>query len=290
MNEFSLKMLGEGEAEQEEVTYVQASGGTLWRTRVAPAVRALCSLPGPPLTGANVKFLDNTQFAAQFPAASLAAVLLKVFLAEGDADSILRDNHLLMSFGLEAHIRRLRPFIQGAITRGFFEHQLHVPPDPTQTVRVTPRQLVAGHVGGFTTGQPFPANRTIFMQVPGPVETFVHEVCHFYGHGQFNTAVNARSGMQIMNGMLVLEILSEGLTEFFARRVMQSNPALFGPIELEAYQGYFEMAARIVATTGEPSACRAYFHGVAADINRVFESVRLNIDAYPLLVPPFMIP
>ena len=41
MNEFSLKMLGEGEAEQEEVTYVQASGGTLWRTRMAPAVKRL---------------------------------------------------------------------------------------------------------------------------------------------------------------------------------------------------------------------------------------------------------
>ena len=128
------------------------------------------------------------------------------------------------------------------------------------------------------------------MQVPWAVETFVHEVCHFYGHAQFNGAVATRSGMQIMNGMLVSEILSEGLTEFFARRVMRSNPAVFGPIELQAYQGYFEMAARVVATTGEPSACRAYFHGVAADINRVFESVRLNIDAYPLLVPPFMIP
>ena len=93
-----------------------------------------------------------------------------------------------------------------------------------------------------------------------------------------------------MNGMLVSEIMNEGMTEFFARRVMRTNPAVFGPIEIQAYQGYFEMAGRIVETATVPVACNAYFRGNAAAINRVFESVRLNIDAFPLLVPPFMIP
>lgn len=296
MNGFALETLGRDPLEQEMVS-VEQSDAAIWRGRVAPLVRALGSLSGPPLAGNNVLFLDNADFASRFPAAAIPRVLLNLFLAEGDLDGILRDNNLTDWLegmrderSMQTRIARLRTFINDRISRGSFEHKFHAPPNPQDIVRVTPRELIAGHVGGFTTAEASISSRRIFMQVPGPVETFVHEVCHFYTHASFRTAADTRVGTRLMAGLLMSEIWNEGMTEFFARQVMRQNEAVFGTIEVQAYEGYFQMAGRIVQTAGEASARRAFFKGVAADINRLLEASRLNAEAFPLAVPDFMIP
>ena len=296
MNESAFQSWGEDQLEQE-VVVVEARDGGAWRARVAPAVRTLATLSGPPLAAVNVLFLDAAGFAQRFPAAAIPQVLVNLFLANDDLDDILRDNHMTDLLAgmrdermMQARIRRLRTFIDDRIRLGFFEHMFHAPPDALDVIRVTPRELVAAHLGGFTTSEHSMASRRIFMHVPEAVETFVHEVCHFYTHWQFRNAADTRVGTRLMAGMLMSEIWNEGLTEFFARQVMRQNQPVFGPVELQAYEGYFQMAARIVDTAGAPSARRAFFHGTAADITRLLEASRLNAEAFPLAVPDFMIP
>jgi N-acetyl-anhydromuramyl-L-alanine amidase AmpD len=290
------------EGEREEVTgpvgenALQPGEATRWVPIVDGRVRALFHLSGPGLAG-RVRFLDQAGFAAAFPRDDLVGVLVNQFSlpvadhAGTPIESILRHHHMadfLEGIRDENLIRRrlaaLRTFIRERIRVGAFLQS-----SPFGEIRHPPRALVAQLIGGFTTTQASRSGRHVLVQVPTHVEVLVHEACHFYAAAAFNEAIRNRARDRVFVGMLLSEILAEGMAELFAREVMRGNAATLGPIQMSAYQAYVEAAGRFVQTAGEQHARAAYFDGNAAAINRLFRAIDLNIRDYPLMVPAFML-
>lgn len=259
----------------------------LWVGRVDAAVRTKFGLTGPGLNLTRVSFLDEPGFAAAFPAASIAEKLLELFLSppSGVIHSILRHHRM----GL-AGIERLRRFIQAQMTAGFFEEAFFDPRSGQMiTRRITPRELVAMHIGGITdVGPAARGARRVVMQTPADVETLVHEACHFYVHNNFKAlaaSVPNRGNLRI--GMGIEHTLMEGFAEHFARQVMRDNAAVFGPLTVNAYQTQVEQVWRYAITIGQADAVAAYFHGDAGAIARLRSALSKYETTHPDLIEPW---
>jgi hypothetical protein len=114
------------------------------------------------------------------------------------------------------------------------------------------------------------------MPLPGPVDTLVHEGCHFYAHHAFNAAARSNKGNDIFHNLPVSQVLIEGFCELFTRQVMQANQKVLGQLNVDAYKGHLAAAKWIVFSAGEPAARNAYFNGNAAAINRLFAGIKAN--------------
>ena len=284
---------------------VDADDAKSWVADIDAAIRRQFGLSGPGLAG-RVRFVTSADFPKHLPASEVAAMLPNLFLERPD-ESPVKDilQFYRMSFGLygseekyvKAWLARLRKFVAERIKAGYFEISTHAPPPPfqrlpflsdalnklfiklrnmreTPTIRLTPRQLAAMMVGGFTTGQGNRADRRVIMPLPGPVDTLVHEACHFYAHPAFGAAARTRGANEIFLGLPVSEVLVEGFCEFFKRKVMQANQTVLGQLDVDAYQGHFKAAKAIVFSAGEPAAVKAYFKGDSAAINRLFAGIK----------------
>src|SRR5215208_3454260 len=120
----------------------------LWVKRVDDAVRAKFRLTGASLNLTRVKFQDEPAFAKSFPAGSNAEKLLELFLSPptGIIYSILR--HHGMGLAMQ---KRLEKFVADRIALGFFEEAFVDPRSGSLVVRqITPRELLAMHIGGIT--------------------------------------------------------------------------------------------------------------------------------------------
>jgi flagellum-specific peptidoglycan hydrolase FlgJ len=267
-----------------------------WLRRVDAAVRTRFGLTGAGLAG-RVRFVDRAGFAASFPARYIEELLVREFfvptfvMAGTSLNSILRHHHqsdwlenLRDDKALQRRRTQLGAFVRERVRAGNFIY------DKTFGEKtITPRELIADVIGGFTTSEAKRADRRVLVQTDQPVELLVHEACHFYADPRFNAAVARRAADRFFIGVPLIEILREGMAEAFSRQVMRASEAAFGALELRAYEPYVRAAGRFVETLGERDARAAYFAGDTAAIDRLFKAVDLNADAYPLLVPSFML-
>ena len=272
-----------------------------WRGLVDQAVRSQFGLRGAGLTGANVKFLDLPQFAAQFSNADLAEKLFNIFMDYGqDPNQIIRTilDHNNQPFAYAgptfSTMIQVRDFIKDGISKGFFEGQggeldLATGKRPPP-FRVTPRDLLASYVSGITDISGPRTNHKINMRVANgtsDVDTLVHETCHFYiSEGFRNMAYSRTDGDYFLGDARISQILIEGCAEYFARQVMAANASTFGPA-FNSYPAEVEQVERLAVAVGEQNLRAAYFGGNAAQIKRVSFAVDEYKNIHPdLLLPP----
>lgn len=280
-----------------------------WRARINAAIRAQFGLTGAGMTAGRVYFLEAAAFAARFPASEIESLLLDLFLSPPigtPVRDILRHHQMIVAASDPTAVDALRRFIADRMRIGFFEYVRRSPPTPAirhrtdisgpaqpelqRTERITPRALVAEAVGGVTTTAGPRAARRIAVSRPARVETLVHEGCHFYVHSAFRRLANsARYQYRLFRGLRISSILMEGFAEYFARQVMRTNAADFGPIAIRAYDEEVDLVSRFITTLGEAQARQAYFQGNAAALGQLERAIELNVRAYPLLVPRFML-
>lgn len=261
------------------------------------------------MTAGRVLFQAPAAFAARFPAAETEDLLLDLFLSPPRGShfmDVLRHHHMAFAASGPGAIGALRRFIAERIAIGYFEYTHFAPPTPETrdqyggtvpaapevhaTVQITPGQLLAEAVVGMTTTGGPRAARRVAVSMPAHVETLVHEGCHFYVHSAFRSFANSpRFQNRLFRGMRVSSILMEGFAEYYARQVMRANAADFGPIALRAYEDEVDLVSRFVTTLGETQARQAYFQGNGAALSRLERSIELNVRAYPLLVPGYML-
>jgi hypothetical protein len=286
---------------------VDADDAASWLTDVDAAIRKQFGLTGVGLAG-RVRFMSADDFPKHLPASELGTILPNIFLEQPNEfpiGDVLRYYRMaLRPFGsdekfVKPWVAELRKFVAERIKAGYFEFNSGAPPPPfrklpflsdalnkllanlrrmqgPQIIKLKPQQLAAMMLGGFTTGQPARANRRVIMPLPGPVDTLVHEGCHFYAHNAFNAAARTRGANNFLFDLPVSQILVEGFCEFFKRKVMAANQQSFGVMNRDAYKGYFKAARWIVFSAGEPAASAAYFQGNAAAINRLFDGIKAN--------------
>ncbi len=276
-----------------QATNIPDADRALWVQRVDDAVRAKFGLTGAGMNLTRVRFVDSATFGAAFPAASIEQKLLELFLAGASSviNSILRHHRMAIAVTLgQMAIPRLQRFIRDRIAIGNFE-EAHVDPRTGQMVvqPITPRDLLAMHIGGVTdVGPAVRGSRRILMQVPADVETLVHEACHFYVHNSFKnlaSTVPNRGNLQI--GVGIEHTLMEGFAEAFTRQVMRDNAAVFGPLTTNAYQTQVEQVWRYMTTIGQADAVAAYFHGNAGAINRLRSTLAKYETTHPDLLEPW---
>lgn len=273
-----------------------------WRRRVDDATRTQFGLRGPGVTGSQVAFVDEAHFAALFPANELADNLLNFFLEFGhdhrqQAGQILDFNHVSYFVTGDvgsSSLAELRQFIARGIQQGYFEGQTREIDVTTgrrlASFRTTPGDIVASRVAGFTEISGRRPDRKIVVQAPANADTLVHETCHFYVDGRFRDFARGRPDAdEFIGGARISQILTEGFTEYFARRVMQANAPDFGPSN-GVYQREWEQAVRLIATLGEDGARRAYFDGDPVQLRRLSATIEEYKRTHPdLLVPGFVI-
>lgn len=284
-------------------TIQTAAAGATWIPKVDSAIRKHFALSGTSLSG-RVRLADSKTYPTQFPTSLLPEMLLNLFLESStswpiasvirhhkmDDRIVVRDDKLRRQ-----RVADLQKFIADRVRIGHFEYSValpSVPSKPTVNVQVlgfSPAELAAEIVAGFTISKPSRADSRVVVALPGDVETLVHEGCHFYAANNFRTEAS-RHQNEFFIGMRVSQILIEGFCEYFSRQVMKANESILGPSDLLAYTGYVEATGRIVATARESVARDAYFKGAPAAIRRVIASIQANRDAYPLLVPDFVVP
>ena len=275
-----------------------------WRRRVDRAVRARYGIRGDGITASQVDVVDRDEFARRFPTNQMEEILFDLFLSAGARHmgifaQILdfnRHPYLLAGPSSPSAISQLRTFVQEGIARGYFEGQTREYDVTTgqrfPAFRVTPGELISGHVGGVTTISPNRrSGRRITLQVHAFVHTFVHEACHFYISNQYRDMAQSRAdGGEYLRGARISQILFEGMAEYFTRGVMESNASELGPPNEGVYADETRVAGDLITTLGEASVRRAYFGGVAADIRRVSAAIDEYKDTHPdLLVPGFVV-
>ncbi len=274
------------QATPQAQTIPQADQG-LWVGRVDAAVRTRFGLTAAGLNLTRVRFLDQAGFAAAFPAGSIEEKLLELFLDPPSSviHSILRQHRIIF-----ASLQRLQRFVRDRVAAGFFEEGSFNPATgQIDVTQITPRDLLAMHVGGVTdVGPAARGARRVLMQMPADVETLVHEACHFYvsnGFRRMAAAVPNRGNLQV--GVGIEHTLMEGFAEYFARQVMRDNAATFGPLTVNAYQLQVDQVWRFAATLGQAATVAAYFHGNAAALGRM-QAVLAMYETTPLgLVEPW---
>jgi len=266
-----------------------------WRTQVDDAVRKLYKLSGSGLTSRNVKFLDQPEFAKQYPARDLEDDLFYIFLYEWqNEDSVPGEIllHNLLLFNLST-LDELREFVRKGIKDGFYEGLATRGLREPNTFRITPRDLVTQYVQGTTDINGPRSKREIKIQVRDggfQIGVIVHEACHFYVSDAFRDMARARKdGNEFLGSAMISKILFEGLGEFFARRVMKANAAAFGPA-LEAYPLEWQQAIRLVATLGEDAVEAAYFGGDSRQLKRLSAALdQYKVTSPDLLIPGFVV-
>ena len=301
------KPLGEFEVGAVDPTLIDQSTRARWLQQMDLAVRTQFGLSGPTLNASQVRFVPSAQFARLIPPAEIPELLLSLFISPSPGTGvrdILRFHHktdLLEGQRNERlmnnRMRDLQQFIAARMRIGSFQFSVGPNISPFRPssrsmviTNITPGQIIANTIGGVTSQQPTRAARRVLIQLPAAVQTLVHETCHFYTHDNFNSAVRLRARTRFFRGLRLSEVLTEGMTEHFARQVMRANASSgAGPIDESVYAGFLEMAGRFIATCEEQTARDAYFRGQAAAINRLFRAMELNLEAYPLLVPGFML-
>jgi hypothetical protein len=282
--------------------------GPAWRAKVDEAIRRHFKLSGFTLAG-RVRLLDETAFPKQIPSSMLEEILLTFFLdapTRWPIADILRHTHMqdpIEVRGVAGHddkywkrrIDVLRKFIAERTKIGFFEYSLALPTVPSQQtvtpqiLGFSPAELVGEVLGGLTILKPSRADSRVLLQLPADIETFVHEGCHFYAHNNF-TGEAKKHETEFFEGMRVSQLLKEGFCEYFSRQVMKANETTLGESDLLSYPPYVAATERIVTTARQSVARDAYFNGNAAAIKRVMASLIANKDAYPLIVPDFVVP
>lgn len=302
------KPLGEFEEGAVEPTLIVQGTEARWLRQMDLAVRNQFGLSGPPLNPSQVRFVPSAEFARLLPPADIPELLLSLFVSPSPGTGvrdILRFHHktdLLEGQRNERlmndRMRDLQQFIAARMRIGSFQFSVGPNISPSRPssrsmviTNITPGQIIANTIGGVTSQQPTRGARRVLIQLPAAVQTLVHETCHFYTHDNFNSAVRLRARTRFFRGLRLSEVLTEGMTEHFARQVMRANASSgAGPIDESVYASFLEMAGRFIATTEEQTARDAYFRGQPAAINRLFRAMELNLEAYPLLVPGFMLP
>jgi hypothetical protein len=264
-----------------------ARQGIAWTRQVDELVRKQFKLGKPSLVG-RVRYLDNARFSASLRPADIPELLLNLFLAPGPPaiPSILRQHHMPnWAEGLpderqvliRAYAAKLQKFIKERIRVGYFESRAF----PRATI--TPRRLIAEHLLGLTTSAASRSGRRVLIQLAADVETVVHEACHFYSHSAFASAARKKD-QEFFRGMRVSEIVSEGLTEHFARLVMDAHADILGPLKVNAYQNYVELIRHFITPLTKRDVEDAYFKG---SVRTLMKAVDKGIEAYPLMVPGF---
>jgi hypothetical protein len=147
-----------------------------------------------------------------------------------------------------------------------------------------------------TPGQPATGSQPAIPAQPAYVSTLVHEACHFYTHDNFNRFVDgvrsartihsSPSTMTSVSTIRLSPILQEGFTEYFARLVMREQTATLGTTGT-GYQAQYEASRLIIDNMNPPQAAEsAYFHGIAADIQKVRDGIQF-VEQNPNLVRVF---
>jgi hypothetical protein len=135
-----------------------------WLRRVDAAVRTRFGLTGAGLAG-RVRFVDRAGFAASFPARYIEELLVREFfvptfvMAGTSLNSILRHHHqsdwlenLRDDKALQRRRTQLGAFVRERVRAGNFIY------DKTFGEKtITPRELIADVIGGFTTSEAFTA-------------------------------------------------------------------------------------------------------------------------------------
>jgi len=293
-----------GAAAQQRPIFISnsAQDQRQWRQRVDRAVRRQFRLRGTGLSGGRVRFVDEATFGQLFPASQLEEHLLTIFLDYGDdgryrPGQILdynREPYYIAGFTSTTYTR-LQAFIRDGVRAGEFVGQTREYDVTTGArfppFRIKPGELVAEFVAGVTSITGPRAGRRVVMQEGASVRTLVHETCHFYISDRFrNMALGRPDGGEFLGGTRISQILLEGFAEYFARDVMATNAAQFGPPPGQAYETEVIQVRRIAATLGRSVLERAYFHGDA----RAIRQVEAALDAYKdthedLLVPPSVV-
>jgi len=265
------------------------------RQRVDTAVRTLFGLSGPGLTEANVSFLDDKQFAAQFPARDLVDTLTYIFWYDGGSFSTVPGKILNSYAGKpwddpfppnpRADMVMVRNLVHQGIKDGYFWY--HFLTDPL--TKISPRDLVALYIAGRTEISGPRASHGIKIQMfdhGAAASTLVHETCHFYVSEAYrNAALGRKDSNEIIGSAMISKILFEGFAEYFAREVMDANAEEFGP-QSRAYPLEYKQVIRLVQTLGEDSVRSAYFKGAASDIKNLMAVVnKYKVTNPDLLVP-----
>jgi len=294
---------GAKQAAPKKPTVIQdtATEQAKWRDKVDKIVRAQFGLKGAGIAG-RTEFVDEPTFAKKLPAGDLPDKLLTIFLEFG-ASWTARPGQILDFNGVSYFNTRgsissttlpeLRAFIDKGIKAGFFEGQTREYDVTTgkrfPVFRVTPAELAAEFIGGFTEIAGPREKHHIVMKAPSWVHTLVHEVCHFYIDPAYRQWAEGRKDGDDFLGdgrARIKQILFEGIAEYFAREVMTDNEAELGPPVLGSYDDEVDQAERIATTQTEAMLRSAYFKGNATDIeflNAVVEEYKSTPD--PLLVP-----
>jgi hypothetical protein len=273
------------------------------RSVVDTAVRTMFGIKGAGIAAANVSFVGETEFAAQFPASELEDKLFTVFLdfgtdTSGYAPVILDYNNIPYRYtgaSSPSAVSQLRTFVQSGIAKGYFEGQTREYDVTTGSrfppFRVTPGQLIAAYIGGFTTTSGARSGRKILVQAGVDVGTLVHEACHFYVHNNFTQMIAARKdGEEYLRGARIGQILTEGFTEHFASEVMVANGDKLGPAGDQAYGPEVDVAGDIMITVGEKEARKAFFQGDQDQIRRIGKAVdQYKQTPEDLLLPGFIV-
>ncbi len=259
-----------------------------WRSVVDKAVRKQFSLTGPSLKG-RVKYYSSNVFAQKFPRSAIPDVLLKLFLLPNlTVSNILFAHgkvfsHSTLGVPTEARVKSIKQLIAQGIKADRFKI---LTPRPST---ITPRELIANFIQGFTTSRGARTKRRVIMQLPNTVGVLTHEACHFYVHWRYRSWSASKSKDKYFVDMRVSDILYEGFAEYFARQVMRAHANLLGPHTPSEYMVYVRATERIITTIGEATARAAYFEGNKRALVKLFKAIDANIKAYPLLVPGYAI-
>jgi two-component system, NtrC family, response regulator GlrR len=284
-----------------EVIADTAADQQQWRTRVDAAVRSQYGLKGPGMMSGQVSFVSEAEFGRRFPAAEMEGKLYTIFLTWGrswtDEPGQILDFNKIPFFDVgetPTSTEQLRNFIKKGIAANSFRGQTRERDVSTggrfPVFTLTPQQLIAKFIAGFTEVSVPRAKRQIIIQAPSYVDTLVHEACHFYVSDQFRDMARQRKdGEFYLGNARISQILMEGFAEYFSRQVMRANEAVFGPT-VGGYDAEVEQVHRIHATLKEAALREAYFGGDARQIRRVSAAVDEYKDApEDWLVPGFVV-
>ena len=201
--------------EREQETEPTPQGGDDWVRVVVQAVRDVYGLARirTRLTPGRTRFLENAAFEQAFRATSSGSLEERVFEIFLDAESnnvpyqILQHNRMLPNLEYDAGWLRIRRFVQQGIQDGFFigrsrEYLIQRPPGGgelrgvrQQPYQITPEELVAASVGGFTTSESRRSRRRVTIRTRGGSfgsATLFHETVHFYSHPRFDALADNR--------------------------------------------------------------------------------------------------
>jgi hypothetical protein len=278
-----------------------------WTAAVDSAVRTMFGLGKKDLSSSRTSFVSTAEFAKRFPASQLEEHLMNIFLDQGEdirgtiGQILDYNNHPYALAGpTSTTISMLRDFIKEGIKKDKFEGQTREIEVATgkrfPVFTFTPRELAAEFIAGVTDIAPDIPKRTITIQEGATVPVLVHETCHFYVHNRYRDMALARTDSSeylYLRGARIGQILLEGFAEYFARKVMKANGAVFGPTSGKSYQAEVEVVEEIVGVIGGLDVAKnAYFHGdkkAVALVGDAIDTLKTRAPIKVISVPPVIV-